>query len=83
MLRLRSRMNWLAALALQNKRLLDGLLFQATAESLQSIAADPKRLGGNLGFFAVLHTWGQTFTLKLTHDAVHYHLLRFQRTKKG
>lgn len=52
----------LAALALQNKRLLYGILFRATAESLQSIAADPKRLGANIGFFAVLHTWGQTLT---------------------
>lgn len=60
--------NELAALALQNKRLLYGLLFQATAESLQSIAADPKRLGANLGFFAVLHTWGQTLT---HHPHVH------------
>lgn len=54
--------NELAALALQNKRLLYGILFQAAAESLQSIAADPKRLGANIGFFAVLHTWGQTLT---------------------
>ena len=60
--------NELAALALQNKRLLYGILFQATAESLQSIAADPKRLGANIGFFAVLHTWGQTLT---HHPHVH------------
>jgi Putative transposase/Transposase zinc-binding domain len=52
----------LAALALQNKHLLYGILFQATAESLQSIASDPKRLGAAIGFFAVLHTWGQTLT---------------------
>jgi Transposase zinc-binding domain len=52
----------LAALALQNKRLLYGILFQAAAESLQSIAADPKRLGAKIGFFAILHTWGQTLT---------------------
>jgi hypothetical protein len=52
----------LAALALQNKRLLYGVLFRAAAESLQSIAADPKRLGARIGFFAILHTWGQTLT---------------------
>lgn len=52
----------LAALALQNKRLLYGMLFRAAAESLQSIAADPKRLGARIGFFAILHTWGQTMT---------------------
>jgi hypothetical protein len=40
-----------------------GLLFRATAETLQSIAADPKRLGVQLGFFCILHTWGQTLTL--------------------
>ena len=58
----------LAALALQNKRLLYGILFQAAAESLQSIAADPKRLGVKIGFFAILHTWGQTLT---HHPHVH------------
>lgn len=50
----------LAALALQNKRQLYDLLFRATAETLQSIAADPKRLGAQIGFFCILHTWGQT-----------------------
>jgi len=58
----------LAALALQNKRLLYGMLFRAAAESLQSIAADPKRLGARIGFFAILHTWGQTMT---HHPHVH------------
>lgn len=58
----------LAALALQNKRLLYGILFRAAAESLQSIAADPKRLGARIGFFAILHTWGQTMT---HHPHVH------------
>ena len=42
----------LAALALQNKRLLYDVLFRAAAESLQSIAADPKRLGARIGFGA-------------------------------
>jgi hypothetical protein len=39
-----------------------GLLFRATAETLQSIAADPKHLGAQIGFFCILHTWGQTLT---------------------
>jgi Putative transposase len=52
----------LTALALQNKRELYGLLFRATAETLQSIAADPKHLGAQIGFFCILHTWGQTLT---------------------
>jgi Putative transposase/Transposase zinc-binding domain len=53
----------LAALALQNKQQLYGLLFQTTAETLQQIAADPKHLGAQIGFFCILHTWGQTLTV--------------------
>jgi hypothetical protein len=49
-----------AAIALQNKALVYGLLFKATAETLCRIAADEKHLGARIGFFAVLHTWGQT-----------------------
>jgi Putative transposase/Transposase zinc-binding domain len=52
----------LVALALQNKRQMYGLLFRATAETLQSIAADPKHLGAQIGFFCILHSWGQTLT---------------------
>lgn len=52
----------LAALALQNKRQMYGLLFRATAETLQEIAADPQHLGAQIGFFCILHTWGQTLT---------------------
>jgi hypothetical protein len=49
----------LSPLALQNKRVIYGLLFQAASESLLKIAADPKHLGAVIGFLAVLHTWGQ------------------------
>jgi hypothetical protein len=49
----------LAPLALQNPRVVYGLLFHAVAESLMELAADPKRLGVRLGFLAVLHTWTQ------------------------
>ena len=52
-----------AAIAAQNKATLYNLLFRATAEALRTIAADPKHLGAELGFFAVLHTWGQTLSL--------------------
>jgi hypothetical protein len=45
---------------LQNKALVYGLLFRAAAETLLQIAADPKHLGAEIGFLAVLHTWGQT-----------------------
>ena len=50
----------LAALALQNKRQMYDLLFRATADTLQSIAADPEHLGAQIGFFCILHSWGQT-----------------------
>jgi len=50
----------LAAIALQNQRVCYGLLFQAAAETLRTIAADPKHLGAQVGFLAVLHTWTQT-----------------------
>jgi hypothetical protein len=49
----------LAAVALQNSRIIYGILFRAAAESLLELAADPKRLGARLGFLAVLHTWSQ------------------------
>ena len=50
----------LSLLAMQNKRVIYDLLFRATSETLLEIAADPKRLGARIGFFCVLHTWGQT-----------------------
>jgi Putative transposase/Transposase zinc-binding domain len=49
----------IAAIALQNKEVVYNILFRATAETLRTIAADPKHLGAQIGFFAVLHTWGQ------------------------
>ena len=50
----------IAAIALQNKAVVYRLLFRATADTLRTIAADPRHLGAEIGFFAVLHTWGQT-----------------------
>jgi hypothetical protein len=50
----------IAALAYQNKNVVYGILFRAVAETLRRIAADPKHLGAQIGFLAVLHTWGQT-----------------------
>ena len=46
-------------LALQNKRVIYSLLFRAASETLLQIAADSKHLGAEIGFLAVLHTWGQ------------------------
>jgi hypothetical protein len=50
----------LAPLALQNKRTVYNALFAAAADTIKTIGADPKHLGADLGFIAVLHTWGQT-----------------------
>jgi len=58
----------LAAVALQNKTRVYGILFRATAQALQTIAADPRHLGADIGFFAVLHTWGQTL---VAHPHLH------------
>jgi len=58
----------IAAIAFHNKRLVYGILFRAAAETLRIIAADPTHLGAEIGFFAVLHTWGQNL---LHHPHVH------------
>src|ERR1700730_15219920 len=49
----------IADIAFQNKEVVYDILFRATSETLRTIAADPKHLGAEIGFFAVLHTWGQ------------------------
>src|SRR5439155_8801789 len=49
----------LSPLALQNKREIYALLFRGSAETLLQVAGDPKRLGAEIGFFSVLHTWNQ------------------------
>jgi Putative transposase/Transposase zinc-binding domain len=49
----------LACLALQNKKLIYGLLLRASAETLLEVARDPRHLGAEIGFFSVLHTWNQ------------------------
>jgi hypothetical protein len=45
-------------IAYQNKAVIYSILFKAAAETLITIAADPKHLGGRIGFTSVLHTWG-------------------------
>jgi hypothetical protein len=49
----------IAAIAYQNKAVVYEMLFHATADTLRTIAADPKHLGAEIGFIAILHTWGQ------------------------
>jgi hypothetical protein len=58
----------LAPLVLQNKKLLYDLLFRTSAETLLEVARNPLRLGAEIGFFSVLHTWSQKLTL---HPHVH------------
>jgi len=55
-------------LALQNKRLVYGVLFRAASQTLLTIARDLKHLGASIGFLAVLHTWGQNL---LHHPHLH------------
>jgi putative transposase/transposase-like zinc-binding protein len=58
----------LGPVALQNQRLVYGTLLQASAQSLLHLARDPQHLGADIGFVAVLHTWGQNLHL---HPHVH------------
>ena len=57
-----------AAIAYQNKEVVYNILFQATAQTLRTIGADPKHLGAEIGFIAILHTWGQNL---LHHPHLH------------
>ena len=58
----------LAALALHNKKVIYGLLFRASAETLLEVARNPVHLGAEIGFFSVLHTWNQKLQ---AHPHVH------------
>jgi len=58
----------IADIAYQNKAAVYGILFKAAAETLITIAADPKHLGARIGLTAVLHTWGSALT---HHPHVH------------
>jgi len=58
----------IADIAYQNKATVYDILFKASAETMITIAADPKHLGGRIGILAVLHTWGSALT---HHPHVH------------
>jgi putative transposase/transposase-like zinc-binding protein len=58
----------IAAIALQNKAVVYDILFKAAAETVRTIAADPKHLGAEIGMIGVLHTWGQNL-----HHHPHLH----------
>jgi hypothetical protein len=57
-----------AAIAFQNKAVVYAILFKAAAEAMTTLAANPRRLGAEIGVVAVLHTWGQALT---HHPHVH------------
>jgi hypothetical protein len=57
-------------LCLYNQRVVYDLLFHSAAETLQTFGRDPQWLGAEkMGFFGVLHTWGQTLSC---HPHVHF-----------
>src|SRR5204863_4333358 len=58
----------IASIAYQNKAVVYDLLFRTAAETLLTIAADPRHLGARIGVTAVLHTWGSAMT---HHPHVH------------
>jgi hypothetical protein len=58
----------IADIAYQNKSEVYGILFKATAETLITIAADPRHLGARIALTAVLHSWGSALT---HHPHVH------------
>lgn len=58
----------IARLAFYNQAAVYKILFRAASQTLLAIARDPKRLGAEIGFFAILHTWGQNL---LFHPHLH------------
>ena len=58
----------LHTLVLQNQAELYNLLFRTVAETLREVARNPKHLGAEIGFFGILHTWGQNL---LFHPHIH------------
>jgi hypothetical protein len=58
----------ISAIAWYNKRVIYGLLFDSAADTLRTIAADPRHLGAQTGATLVLHTWGSALT---HHPHVH------------
>ncbi len=69
--------------AFWNKKAVYDLLFRALAETVMTIAADPKRLGARVGMTAVQHTWGSALThhllpgsgLRANHERAHIHMI--------
>ncbi len=55
-------------LVLRNQEVLYGILFKSVSETLTQLSKNPKRLGAEIGFFSILHTWGQNL---MDHPHVH------------
>ena len=58
----------LRAVCLRNQTVVYKILFRAVSETLKKVSKDPKRLGAEIGFVAVLHTWSQTL---MDHPHIH------------
>ena len=58
----------LKPVVLKNRRVIYRLLFRTASQTLLQLAADPKRLGAQIGFTAILHTWGRNL---LFHPHLH------------
>jgi hypothetical protein len=59
----------LQPLTAYNKKVIYDLLFSCSSQTLLAFGSDPKWLGGELGFYGVLHTWGQKLW---QHPHLHY-----------
>ena len=66
--------------SLYNKELVYNLLFDSAAATLKEFGEDPQWLGGQIGFFGILHTWGQTMW---HHPHVHFIVAGGARDKEG
>ena len=55
-------------LVLRNQEVFYNLLFTAVSETLRELSEDPKRLGAEIGFISILHTWGQNL---MDHPHIH------------
>jgi hypothetical protein len=58
----------LRTIVMQNKRILYGIMFKASSETIKKLSADKKFLGACPGFLSVLHTWGQSLEF---HPHIH------------
>lgn len=58
----------LSPIALQNKKIFYALMFKCVSSTIKEVARNPKRMGAHVGFFCVLHTWGQKLT---EHPHIH------------